>query len=74
MVARRLPLALAAFRKGDAAEMFRQSKAIIASGDHRGLVLAVVASRLLGDIREEEFAVGGSKSDGEEHVSGDYGA
>lgn len=51
----RLPLALFAFRNGDPAEMLRQSNSIIASGDQRGIALAIVAARLLGDSREEEL-------------------
>ncbi|MCB6180191.1 hypothetical protein LHP98_18920 [Rhodobacter sp. Har01] len=49
----RLPLALAAFRDGNASAMLEEAKAILASGDHRGLVLALVAARLGSDTTEE---------------------
>jgi hypothetical protein len=60
----RLPLALSAFRDGDPAEMLRQSNAIIASGDQRGLALAVVAARLIEDSREEELHMSALQSTG----------
>lgn len=49
----RLPLALDAFRAGNGARMSSESKAILASGDRRGLVLAVIAARLASDTEEE---------------------
>ena len=51
----RIPLALAAFLDGDPAEMLRQSKAMVASGDHRGVALATIAAGLLGDDREVDL-------------------
>jgi tetratricopeptide (TPR) repeat protein len=49
----RLPLALAAFRSGNGPGMFAEAKAILASGDRRGLVLAVIAARMASDRAEE---------------------
>lgn len=50
----RLPLALNAFYQEEAAEMLTEAKAIVASGDHRGLVLALIAARLLPETTEAE--------------------
>jgi tetratricopeptide (TPR) repeat protein len=45
----RLPLALAALRDGDVAALQQEANAIIAAGDHRGLILALAAARISGD-------------------------
>ncbi len=50
----RLPLALAAFRAGDPETMLSEARAIIATGDRRGIVLALIAARLAGDPAEEQ--------------------
>lgn len=49
----RLPLALAAWRDGDAAEVQRQAEAMLLAGDRRGLILALAAARMAGDATAE---------------------
>ncbi|GAA0308406.1 tetratricopeptide repeat protein [Rhodovulum strictum] len=48
----RIPLALDAFQRGDQAGFATEARRIVESGDPRGLVLALAAARLSGDLRE----------------------
>lgn len=50
----RLPLALAAYRAGDPEAMLSEAKAIVSTGDRRGIILALVAANLVGNSAETQ--------------------